>query len=82
MVYMAECTLATVESMALLKRKSKSEFNRQKQLAKFAVSSCFIHGGHNAIFKQKCIRVEEIYKRFQKTHKLTMPWEEDDDGGN
>lgn len=37
LVYLADCTLATVSSMALLKSRKKSEFKRQIEIAQKAV---------------------------------------------
>lgn len=37
LVYIADCTLATVGHMAYLKSKSKSEFERQIAIAQFAI---------------------------------------------
>jgi hypothetical protein len=37
LVYMAECTLATVADMAMKKSKSKSEFQRQISIAQSAI---------------------------------------------
>lgn len=37
LVYLADCTLATVSSMAMLKSKSKGEFERQISIAQSAI---------------------------------------------
>nr|DAP84385.1 MAG TPA: hypothetical protein [Caudoviricetes sp.] len=39
LLYLADCTLATVSSMAMKKSKSKSEFDRQISIAQYAVDS-------------------------------------------
>lgn len=43
--YLAECILATVSSMALLKRKNKSEYARQIAMAQTAVNWVVDFGG-------------------------------------
>ena len=78
MVYMAEVTLATVEHLDGLKGKIKAEFERQKRLAKFAVSSCIFHGVEDEPHHQKCGRVKNIIDAYYKTGTLRMPWEKDD----
>lgn len=37
LVYITDCTLATIETMAMTKRKSKYEFRRQKGIAQTAI---------------------------------------------
>jgi hypothetical protein len=39
LLYLTDCTLATVEHMAMMKSRSKSEYKRQISMAQFAVDS-------------------------------------------
>jgi hypothetical protein len=44
LAYLTDCTLATVESMAMLKGRKKGEFERQISIAQFGVHQMIIYG--------------------------------------
>lgn len=76
MLYMAECTLATVEILESRTRPPKGELERQRRLAKYAISSAIFHGADNQAKGQKLVRSQELLDRYYKTGKLVMHWEE------
>jgi len=75
MIFMAECTLATVEDLEMKSRPPKGELQRQRQLARFAVSSAIFHGAVNQAEEQMCGRVAKVLDHYHDTGKLIMHWE-------
>lgn len=81
LMWLAECTLATVQDLEMKSRPSKRELERQRSLAKFGVSSAIYHGGiHKKIRKDtwgRCPfgRVSEVLERYEKTGEIIMHWE-------
>lgn len=66
LIYMTECTLATVEHMMCIKSKTKSEFQRQKNIAQVGIDSFKIYINDSDKAK-RCLRFFEIIK-----NKLTV----------
>lgn len=58
LVYITDCTLATVEHMNTLKRRSAHEFSRQVSIAQCGVNHCFVNGENI-----KGTRIEEVVSK-------------------
>lgn len=59
LVYMTDCTLATVSRLAMLKKKTKSEFARQISIAQFGVDRIVQYN-----IKYENSRTEDVVKKF------------------
>ena len=77
LVWLTECTLATVEDMQLKSRPPRRELARQRKLATFGVDAVIFHGDGNEPARVCCTRVQKIVDRYHRTSKLVMPWEEE-----
>lgn len=71
-IYMIECSLATVSHMALLKKKSASEFKRQISIANFGIEKCIefnlsvpIDSRVYEVLASETRKVEDWVKRFR-----------------
>ena len=69
-VYVTDCNLATVSYMAMLKRKTKSEYERQKSIAQFMVDIIV-----NLNLNSTGIRADEIIKNNLTVDEWAKKWE-------
>ena len=58
-VYLVDCTLATVDHLAMIKNKTKSEYKRQKAIAQFGVDQIVKFG-----IDPSTTRAEDVINKF------------------
>lgn len=83
LAYLTECTLATVEWLAMKTRPPVGELDRQRSMAEFGILALLTHGYDLDEYRhrlERCTRVEGILRQNKgyKYGRPKMPWTKED----